>query len=107
MLEAVSWASPLLLIPGVGLLLVSTSARFESVHERPNNGVAATSFREKSWMRSNAAEGWDIQDLLRNQLRPSENENHIWPQQSDQVDVLRIIDLSNLVNGYAKIARNI
>jgi hypothetical protein len=33
MSETVSWVSPLLLLPGVGLLLVSTSARFESVHE--------------------------------------------------------------------------
>ena len=33
MAEAASWVSPLLLLPGVGLLLVSTSARFEAVHE--------------------------------------------------------------------------
>ena len=32
MLEAASWIAPLLLIPGVGLLLASTSARFEAVH---------------------------------------------------------------------------
>lgn len=30
--EAISWITPLLLIPGVGLLLVSTSARFEALH---------------------------------------------------------------------------
>ena len=30
--EAVSWIAPLLLIPGVGLLLVSSSARFEALH---------------------------------------------------------------------------
>ena len=33
MLETASWVSPLLLLPGVGLLLVSTSARFEAIHE--------------------------------------------------------------------------
>ena len=32
MLDTFSWVTPLLLLPGVGLLLVSTSARFEAVH---------------------------------------------------------------------------
>ena len=32
MLEAASWIAPLLLIPGVGLLLVSTSARYDALH---------------------------------------------------------------------------
>jgi len=31
--EAASWVTPLLLLPGVGLLLVSTSARYEALHE--------------------------------------------------------------------------
>lgn len=31
-MEMVSWATPLLVLPGVGLLLISTSARFESIH---------------------------------------------------------------------------
>ena len=30
--DAVSWATPLLVLPGVGLLLVSTSARYEAIH---------------------------------------------------------------------------
>ena len=33
MSDAVSWVTPLLLLPGVGLLLISTSARYEGVHE--------------------------------------------------------------------------
>jgi hypothetical protein len=32
MSETVSWVTPLLILPGVGLLLVSTSARYEAVH---------------------------------------------------------------------------
>lgn len=32
MMEIMSWVQPLLLLPGVGLLLMSTSFRFESVH---------------------------------------------------------------------------
>jgi len=30
--ELASWVTPLLLLPGIGLLLVSTSARFEALH---------------------------------------------------------------------------
>ena len=30
--DAVSWVTPLLILPAVGLLLVSTSARYEAIH---------------------------------------------------------------------------
>ena len=33
MADTVSWVTPLLLLPGVALLLVSTSARYEAVHQ--------------------------------------------------------------------------
>ena len=33
MSDAVSWVTPLLLLPGIGLLLVSTSTRYEAVHQ--------------------------------------------------------------------------
>ncbi len=32
MQELASWATPLLILPGVGLLLVSTAARYDAVH---------------------------------------------------------------------------
>jgi hypothetical protein len=32
MQEIASWVTPLLVLPGVGLLLVSTSARYEAIH---------------------------------------------------------------------------
>jgi hypothetical protein len=32
-LDTISWVTPLLLLPGVGLLLVSCSNRYEAVHE--------------------------------------------------------------------------
>ncbi len=31
--EAAAWVTPLLLLPGVGLLLVSTSTRYDALHE--------------------------------------------------------------------------
>ena len=33
MTEAVSWVTPLLILSGVGLLIMSTSARYEALHE--------------------------------------------------------------------------
>ena len=33
MAETLSWVTPLLLLPGVGLLLISTSARYQAIHE--------------------------------------------------------------------------
>lgn len=32
MTEAVSWVTPLLILPGVGLLIMSTAARYEAIH---------------------------------------------------------------------------
>ena len=52
--DMVAWAGPLLLKPGVGLLILSTSARFGQLHEELHRHLAAGNSSAVNHLRSRA-----------------------------------------------------